>query len=260
MVGSVLDTAHGARSGLVEPPGSARRSRSLAGEAPARTPRPAALGTPSPARLTGLRAGARRMRRLRKAPGRGRRASAAGLEGSRTIRWVRRRLVIVALALGLASPATAGTTHPYEHQTAIPSLAQRILVLLNRVRTEHGLSPLELDPALTRAATQHTSEMLRDGYFGHDSADGASFTTRLTPYTSSSTGRWSVAENLLWASGPLDADRAIAVWMASPEHRANILAPRWRQIGIAVIHADRAPGYYGHHGATVVTTDFGTRS
>jgi uncharacterized protein YkwD len=172
---------------------------------------------------------------------------------------VRRRFVIAALALGLASPATAAPARGHERQTAIPSLAQRILVLLNRVRTEHGLAPLELDPSLTRAATQHTSEMLRDGYFGHDSADGAAFTRRLAPYTSSSAGHWSVAENLLWASGPLDADRAIAIWMESPEHRANILAPRWRQIGIAVIHADRAPGYYGNHRATVVTTDFGAR-
>jgi uncharacterized protein YkwD len=171
---------------------------------------------------------------------------------------VRRRFVIAALALGLASPATATPMRGHERQTAIPSLAQRILVLLNRVRTEHGLAPLELDPSLTRAATQHTSEMLRDGYFGHDSADGASFTRRLAPYTATA-GHWSVAENLLWASGPLDADRAIAIWMESPEHRANILAPRWRQIGIAVIHADRAPGYYGNHRATVVTTDFGAR-
>jgi uncharacterized protein YkwD len=173
---------------------------------------------------------------------------------------VRRRFLIVALALGLASPAAAAHSRAHERQTAIPTLAQRILVLLNRVRVEHGLTPLELDASLTSAATRHTSEMLRDGYFGHDSADGASFTTRLTPYTSSAGGRWSVAENLLWASGRLDAERAVAVWMGSPEHRANILAPRWRQVGIAVIHADRAPGYYGNHGATVVTTDFGARS
>jgi uncharacterized protein YkwD len=172
---------------------------------------------------------------------------------------VRRRLVVVALALGLASQGAAGAGGSHEHQTAIPSLAQRILVALNRVRSEHGLTTLELDPGLTRAATQHTSEMLRDGYFGHDSANGTSFTTRLSAFTTAGS-RWSVAENLLWASGPLDADRAIEVWMASPEHRANILAARWRQVGIAVIHADRAPGYYGDHGATVVTTDFGTRS
>jgi uncharacterized protein YkwD len=172
---------------------------------------------------------------------------------------VRRRFVIAALALGLASPAAGTPARGHERQTAMPSLAQRILVLLNRVRIQHGLAPLELDPTLTHAASRHTSEMLRDGYFGHDSANGASFTTRLAPYTEGGAGRWSVAENLLWASGPLDADRAIAIWMESPEHRANILAPRWRQIGIAVIHADRAPGYYGNHGATVVTTDFGAR-
>jgi uncharacterized protein YkwD len=177
----------------------------------------------------------------------------------RIISRMRRRFAIAALALGLASPAAAAPARQHERQTAVPTLAQRILVLLNRVRTEHGLTPLELDPSLTQAATQHTSEMLRDGYFGHDSADGAPFTTRLTSYTATSPGHWAVAENLLWASGSLNAERAVTMWMESPEHRANIVAPRWRQIGIAVIHANHAPGYYDDHGATVVTTDFGVR-
>ncbi len=196
------------------------------------------------------------MRRPQESPGRGRRATAVA--GPRS--WARRRVVVAALALGLASPAAGSTGRAHEHQTAVPSLARRILVLLNRVRVEHGLVPLELDSSLTHAAAQHTSEMLRDGYFGHDSADGAAFSTRLTAYTRASASRWSVAENLLWASGPLDAERALDMWMGSPEHRANILAPRWRQVGIAVIRADRAPGAYGDHGATVVTTDFGARA
>src|SRR6185312_16386235 len=123
------------------------------GTASTRPRRPAALGTFSPARLKGLLSGARRMRRPREVHGRGRRASAAGAPaGSRTIRWLRRRFGIAAHAAGLASPATATPTHAHERQTAIPSLAQRILGLLSRVRTQHGLAPLELDPSLTHAA------------------------------------------------------------------------------------------------------------
>jgi uncharacterized protein YkwD len=49
------------------------------------------------------------------------------------------------------------------------------------------------------------------------------------------------------------------LWMASPEHRANILNPAWRQIGIAAVNSPSAPGTYGGHDVTVVTTDFGVR-
>ena len=47
--------------------------------------------------------------------------------------------------------------------------------------------------------------------------------------------------------------------MQSPEHRANILTPEWREIGIAAIHADSAGGPYRDSPVTVITTDFGVR-
>jgi uncharacterized protein YkwD len=47
-------------------------------------------------------------------------------------------------------------------------------------------------------------------------------------------------------------------WMASPPHRANILDPRWRQIGISTVTSDDATGVFGDAGATVITTDFGS--
>ena len=47
--------------------------------------------------------------------------------------------------------------------------------------------------------------------------------------------------------------------MGSPGHRANLLSPRWREIGIAAVHAASAPGVYGGHEVTIVTADFGVR-
>ena len=40
----------------------------------------------------------------------------------------------------------------------------------------------------------------------------------------------------------VDPSRAIDLWMNSPEHRANILTPRWREIGVAAVHVDERPG------------------
>ena len=103
--------------------------------------------------------------------------------------------------------------------------------------------------------------MVTDGYFAHESVDGAPFWKRLSAYSSSAPhGVWSVGENLLWSSPDVGAGKALELWMASPEHRHNILTARWREIGIAAIHTDSAPGTYGGQAVTVITTDFGVRS
>ena len=47
--------------------------------------------------------------------------------------------------------------------------------------------------------------------------------------------------------------------MHSPPHRENILDPSWREIGIAAIHFDTAPGEYRDGPVTIVTADFGAR-
>ena len=88
----------------------------------------------------------------------------------------------------------------------------------------------------------------------------SAFWRRIERYYPSDAGYWSVGENLLWSSPEVDAVKALQLWMASPEHRRNILTARWREIGIAAIHTDAAPGTYGGRPVTVITTDFGVRS
>jgi hypothetical protein len=43
------------------------------------------------------------------------------------------------------------------------------------VRAAHGLGGLRLEQGLEEAAVAHSAEMLADGSFGHDSADGQHF-------------------------------------------------------------------------------------
>src|SRR5262249_46346498 len=101
--------------------------------------------------------------------------------------------------------------------------------------------------------------MLADGYFAHESADGAPFWKRLTAYSGSSYGSWSVGENLLWSSPDVGAVHALQLWMASPEHRHNILTAGWREIGLAALPADSAPGTYGGRPVTGVPAGFRPR-
>jgi uncharacterized protein YkwD len=99
-----------------------------------------------------------------------------------------------------------------------------------------------------------------DGYFEHASFDGTAFWRRIVRwYRSSGYGYWSVGENLLWSSPGVTPATALQLWMHSPEHRANILAPRWREIGIAAVHENEAPGLYRDLPVTIITTDFGVR-
>ena len=167
-------------------------------------------------------------------------------------------LLTAALAAVLAAPVATARTQRATHQTG---LEQDVLVQLNGIRVAHGLVPLKLSPGLDAAATQHTREMIRLGYFAHDSADGTSFDTRIARYYPflERFHSWSVGENLVWEEPDLDAAGALQLWMASPPHRHNILDPDWREIGIAALHVSNAPSVFGGEDVTVITTDFGVR-
>jgi uncharacterized protein YkwD len=174
---------------------------------------------------------------------------------------IARRTIAAALLVALIAAPAAFARRGAVRQTRLQTLDLGVLVQLNAIRKSHGLMPLKLNPALAAAARGHSSEMLADGYFAHSSIDGAPFWKRLTAYSNSAPhSSWSVGENLLWSSPEVGAVKALQLWMASPEHRHNILTARWREIGIAAIHVDSAPGTYGGRAVTVITTDFGVRA
>jgi uncharacterized protein YkwD len=163
-----------------------------------------------------------------------------------------------ALAAVLLVPAASAAPGSGAH--ALTRLESGVLVDINAFRRAHGLAPLKLNVRLTAAARSHTLQMARDGYFAHDSADGSSFWRRIqTFYTSSPWHYWSVGENLLWSSPDVTPARALKMWLASPEHRANLMNPRWREIGVAAVHEAVAPGAFKGLDVTIVTTDFGVR-
>ena len=170
------------------------------------------------------------------------------------------------LAVLVATAALAGVLAPLGHsastqpRVALTALDAGVLDQLNQIRVGHGLVPLKLSPALMASATQHTQEMGVDGYFEHPSFDGTAFWKRIQRwYASAGYGYWSVGENLLWSSPDVDAPQALQLWMNSPEHRANILAPRWREVGVSAVHFTSAGGTYGNLPVTIITTDFGVR-
>lgn len=164
-------------------------------------------------------------------------------------------LVAVLVMPALSSAAPTGTL------SRSARLQTSLLAQVNATRAARGLVRLRVSPALTAAASAHSAQMARLGYFSHDSASGASFSQRIAGfYPSRGYRSWSAGENLVWASPDLGAVRALKLWLSSPPHRANLLNPRWREIGLAAVHSTSAPGVYGGSPATIVTADFGARS
>jgi uncharacterized protein YkwD len=159
----------------------------------------------------------------------------------------------------LVVPATA-TSSPSRSGVTLTTLEAGVLQQLNAIRVEHHLVPLTLSSRLTVASKQHTTEMGDDGYFEHSSHDGTAFWKRILRwYPQAGFHTWSVGENLLWSSPDVGPARALDLWMHSPEHRANILSPHWREIGLSAVHFASAPGTYRGSQVTIITTDFGAR-
>lgn len=166
-------------------------------------------------------------------------------------------IVILSVLVATAGVAGAASTSP---SVRLSGLDRSLLVQINVVRQAHRLAPLKLSQQLTVAAVEHTTEMGEAGYFAHESLDHTAPATRIErSYPSAGRRFWSVGENLLFVAPDVSAAEAITMWMNSPEHKANLLDPSWREIGISARHSSTAPGTYGNQPVTIITTDFGVR-
>ena len=160
-------------------------------------------------------------------------------------RW-KLRAVGQGYADGLAGLARDfGVVVDDEPPSGLPAWHDEVVALTNARRAEHRLPPLTVEPRLRAAAQAHNDDMVARGFFAHDSPEGASVADRVRatgyPYAV-------VAENL--AAGQQTPAEVVQGWMDSPGHRANLLHPDVRQIGVGFT----AGGSYG----TTWTQVFGT--
>jgi uncharacterized protein YkwD len=145
------------------------------------------------------------------------------------------------LGVGLAACVLSGPVF-----AATPTRPEASLLReMNRVRASYALGTLHSDATLQRAARAHSSAMLRTGIFTH-----GDFAPRMRRFGVRSSY---AGENLAWGIGASASARAIvAEWLASPAHRANLLRPGFRRIGVGRVVGTFA----GYAGAAVVTADF----
>jgi uncharacterized protein YkwD len=88
---------------------------------------------------------------------------------------------------------------------------------------------LGISKALNEAAARHARDMARRNFFEHRGSNGSTPKERVlrAGYRPRLTG-----ENI--AYGPVSAEEVVAGWLASPGHCANIMEPRFREIGVSV--------------------------
>jgi uncharacterized protein YkwD len=107
-----------------------------------------------------------------------------------------------------------------------PSDEEGMLQRINQARAQAGLAPLVMNSVLRQAARQHSLDMYRRHYFSHRTPSGE------TPYQRLQALHFryvTAGENIVFAE---NVDQAWNLLMASPDHRANILNPDFRCVGI----------------------------
>lgn len=116
-----------------------------------------------------------------------------------------------------------------------PDAEQEMLGLVNAERAKQGLGPLTLEPAMVLIARAHSGDMLTRGYFSHVTPDGKTPTNRAD---AEEYAYHVFGENLAFSPNVSLAHTGL---MNSPGHRANILSPEYRKVGIGIQDA----GAYG---------------
>ena len=110
------------------------------------------------------------------------------------------------------------------------SSSSTLVQLTNAERVKNGLNVLKENRALNTVAYNFALEMNKFQFQNHISPSGMGPPERVRNGGVAFRG---VGENLAW--GPTNDAAAINAWMASPGHRANILNPNWREMGVGVL-------------------------
>jgi uncharacterized protein YkwD len=120
----------------------------------------------------------------------------------------------------------AGRSEEYRD---LPRMRRQMLARVEAERSRRSLPLLAPSVVLDRVAQAHADDMLRRSYYGHTSPDGETVRERALA------GGYSlrfVGENI--ARGQSTVDEVMDGWMASDEHRPNILSKVFTEAGFGL--------------------------
>ncbi len=138
-------------------------------------------------------------------------------------------LAVLLLVIGIQAGYNVSTTGSVLG-SKVTVTDSALLADTNSQRSAQNLPALNINSELSQAAYLKASDMFKQQYWAHVAPDGT------TPWVWFSKVDYNYAyagENL--AKNFTTADAATAAWMASPEHKANILDTNYTDVGFAVV-------------------------
>lgn len=145
--------------------------------------------------------------------------------------------VAICVLFAILVPSTASTRTPVRparppvQSLSLESMAHEVVYLVNLQRAQHRLPPLRVNRRLVVDAKLQAAQIASTGVLEHVILSGPYPT--LQTRAEAAGYNWNVlGENL--ALGFTDASSAVAAWMQSPGHRANILADSYSETGVVL--------------------------
>ena len=140
------------------------------------------------------------------------------------------RLMRILFLAGLLLVLPAGCLQAagYEEESQQEDFAYQVLSLVNREREKEGLDPVMLAPDLMEAAAVRAEELTER--FSHTRPNGKSC------FSVIARKKRTVGENI--AAGKPTPEDVMDCWLNSPGHRANILNPDFRELGVGYLYRD----------------------
>lgn len=156
---------------------------------------------------------------------------------------------IIPVTLGAVSGSTRTADITEAQNGATPQesysatqIEDAILSQVNRVRSEHGLGALRMNPQLQQAARSHSEQMARQNFFSHVDPKGKDVVDRIQ--SQGVTGFRSVGENIFVGQNLANlVESVIQGWMTSPGHKRNLLSSEYREVGTGVAVSDKQKVY-----------------
>ncbi len=114
---------------------------------------------------------------------------------------------------------------PHKNQTADDTKLNQIISETNKLRAQHGLAPVKRDGNLDKVAQNWANHLAQIDELNHR----PQFWTKYPAYLNRGG-----SENILQAWKDYSAHDLVQIWYNSPGHRANMLSPKAKTLGVGL--------------------------
>jgi uncharacterized protein YkwD len=142
---------------------------------------------------------------------------------------------------------------PGQDDASLPVRVQEnAMVCMHRwARAQQSVSGLHISKKLQSASRRKAHDIQRCGQFSHYACSRNPFYWEQR--VGFCRGTYGAGENLALTFGAATVRGAMSLWLNSPEHRQNLLAPQYREVGISLVTGR----FRGSRGAHIWVAEFG---